>query len=215
MTKVRCLIITTILGVWGTASADVYKYIDEDGNVVFTDEPAESAESEVVELAPYDPPSTPTPIGRVRRNHQFDRDLEQIDQKRIDSLVEEQVSDHARRCNEARVALEVLHQGMPVYRVADGQYRADWSGDTYEGPRVYLSDTQREAAIDAQIRKLALNCTDPLDQEQQEQASISWHNKEKCMAARVNLDDLLKPGSRAPDQSIEERQKIVDRYCSE
>ena len=204
-----------MLGVCGAADAQVYKYVDEDGNVVFTDEPAENADSEVVELAPYDPPSTPTPIGRVRHNDQLDQDLQQIDRKRIDNLVQEQVSDHARRCNEARVALEVLHQGMPVYRVGDGKYRAHWSGDTYEGPRVYLSDTERESAIEAQIHKLALNCTDPLSLEQQNEASASWYNNEKCMAARVNLEDLLRPGSRAPDQSIEERQKIVDRYCNE
>lgn len=214
MTKIACLLFSTILGVCGAAVAEVYKYVDEDGNIVFTDEPTENADSELVELPSYDPPSTPTPIGRIKHDSQPDQDRVPADEQHIDELVQEQISDHDRRCTEARVALEVLHQGMPVYRVGDGKYRAAWAGDTYEGPRVYLSDAQHEAAITAQIRKLALNCTDPLNEEQQEQASTRWYNEEKCMAARVDLEDLLKPGSRAPEQSIEERQKVVDRYCS-
>lgn len=212
--RYKYLLIVTILCTCGAAEADVYKYIDEDGNVAFADEPPETTDSEVVELPSYDPPSTLTPLARVQRDRQIARDTEQIDKEKLDALVREQIADHDRRCTEARVALEVLHQGIPIYQVSEGKYRADWAGDTYEGPRVYLSDVDREEAITGQLRKLALNCSDPLNPEQQQQASTSWHNEEECRAARVNLEDLLKPGSRAPDQAIEERQKIVDQYCN-
>ena len=197
------------------ADAEIYKHIDEDGNVVYSDEPPASADSEVIELPNYDPPSTPTPVGRVGRRTLADKDLPSGPEVQEEQLINELEAYHERRCNEARVALNVLHQGMPVYRVGDGQYRALWSGDTYEGPRTYLSDAQRDEAINAEFRKLVQNCEDPLDMEKQSQASSGWINEEECRAAQVNLQDLLKPGSRAPDQAIEERQKLVDRYCAD
>ncbi len=211
--RIRYLSIVTMLFVCVAAAADIYKYVDENGNVVFTDEPTENAASEIVELPSYDPPSTRTPVGRVEGDRQPVQSLEQSEEKNLDALFQGQVSDHDRRCNEARVALEVLHQGMPVYRMAEGKYGAAWSGDTYKGPRIYLNDADREEAIVAQLRKLALNCTDPLDEEQQEQASTEWYNEEKCKAARTYFEELVEPASRTPDQAIEEQQKIVDQYC--
>lgn len=197
------------------AVADVYKYVDENGNVVYSDEPPPNSDSEVVELEPYAPPSTPTPIGRVTRDSEFSQDIEHVDPDRIDKLAREAERDQDRWCNEARVALEVLHQGMPVYRVGDGKYRAAWGGDTYDGPRVYLSERQREAAINGQVRKLVMNCKDPLNEEEQLEASEKWRNSERCEAARVNLAEVLEPGSRAPDQAIEDRQEVVDQYCKD
>lgn len=215
MTKRKCFLITTLVALFGVANGEVYKYVDAEGNVIFTDEPPTAVESEIVDLPSFDPPSTPTPIGRVRHPPQPNRDLDNAERRRIDNLVQEQVSAYERRCTEARVALEVLHQGMPVYRVRDGGYRAAWYGDAYEGPRVYLSDKQRDAAIDDQLHKLALNCTDPLSEEQQEQASSGWLSEEKCVAARKDLELLLQPNSRASDELLEQKREIVNRYCGE
>ena len=208
-------LIVTAICLSGFAEAEVYKYIDEDGNVVFTDEPPAASDSQVVDLPAYNPPSTPTPLARVPRDRQPAGDINQVDEENLDALLKEQTAAHDRRCAEARVALEVLHQGIPVYQVSEGKFRAKWSGDTYEGPRVYLSDVEREEAIIGQLRKLVLNCSDPLDPDEQHKASTGWHKEEECRAARVNLEDLLKPGSRAPDQAIAERRKIVDEYCTQ
>ena len=195
--------------------ADVYKYVDENGNVVFSDEPPPNTDSEVIELEPYAPSSTPTPVGIVRRDGLEGGELEHVDDEYIEQLARQQLEDHNRRCLEARVALEVLHQGMPVYQVGDGMYRAAWAGDTFEGPRVYLSDAQRENAINGQVRKLAMNCKDPLNTEQQQKVSDDWMNDERCRAARVNLAEISLPNSRAPDEAIEDRQRVVDQYCKD
>ena len=215
LTKRKGLLVATLVALFGVANGDVYKYVDEGGNVVFTDEPPANVESEIVDLPSFDPPSNPTPIGLVRRTPQQGQDLEKAERQRIDNLAQDQVSAHERRCTEARVALEVLHQGMPVYWVRDGEYRAAWVGDTYNGLRVYLSDKQREVAIDDQLYKLALNCADPLNEEQQDQAASDWLNEEKCMAARTDLELFLKPKSRAPDDFLEQKREIVDRYCGD
>lgn len=211
----KCLYVLLLSVLSVPAMADVYKYVDEDGNVVFSDEPPPDADSEVVELEPYTPSSTPTPVGIVRRDGPEGGELEHVDDEYIEQLARQQLEDHKRRCLEARVALEVLHQGMPVYRVGDGMYRAAWAGDTFEGPRVYLSDAQREDAISGQIRKLAMNCKDPLNKEQQQKASDEWMNDERCRAARVNLAEISLPNSRAPDEAIEDRQRVVDEYCED
>ncbi len=211
----QCLIVLMLSILSVPAMADVYKYVDENGNVVYSDELPPNVESEVVELEPYAPSSTPTPIGKVRRNGLKGEELEHVDDEYIEQLAQQQVKDHDRRCDEARVALEVLHQGMPVYRVGDGKYRAAWAGDTFEGPRVYLSDAQRESAIDGQIRKLAMNCKDPLNMDEQRKVSSDWMNEEQCQAARVNLAEISRPNSRAPDEAIEDRQRVVDQYCKD
>ena len=211
----KCLFVLFLSVLSVPAVADVYRYVDENGNVVFSDEAPPNVESEVVELEPYAPSSTPTPVGIVRRNGVEGDELEHVDDEYIERFARQQVEDHDRRCLEARVALEVLHQGMPVYRIGDGMYRAAWAGDTFEGPRVYLSDVQREDAIDGQIRKLAMNCKDPLNTEQQQKASRDWMDDERCRAARVNLAEISRPNSRAPEQAIEDRQRVVDQHCKD
>ena len=215
LTKRTGLLTATLVALYGVAAGEVYKYEGADGNVVFTDEPPADVESEIVEIPSYGPPSTPTPIGRVGHAPDKNQHVDELEQQRIDGLVQEQVSAHERRCTEARVALEVLHQGMPVYWVRDGEYRAAWYGDTYEGTRGYLSEKQRENAIDGQLRKLALNCTEPFDEEQQEKAAIDWLKAEKCMAARKDLELYLEPKSRAPDGFLDRKREVVDRYCGD
>lgn len=202
-----------LIVLFGTASGEVYKYEDANGNVVFTDEPPVDVVSEIVDLPPYDPPSTPTPIGRVSDISREQQDVGASERKRIDGLWQEQNKAHRRRCTEARVALEVLHQGMPVYWVREGEYRAAWEGDTYEGSRTYLDDEQRHEAIDSQLHKLARNCADPLNEEQQKQAADDWLRKEKCMQARKDLELYLAPKSRAPDDFLKQKRELVSRYC--
>lgn len=215
MKKRRGFLITIPLTLFGVAHGEVYTYEDADGNAVFTDEPPVNVESEIVDLPSYDPPSTPTPFGRVRRTPQQGQGADQAERQRIDNLVQDQLSAHERRCTEARTALEVLHQGMPVYWVRDGEYRAAWRGDTYEGRREYLGEKQRVEAIDGQLRKLALNCADPLNEEQQERAAKDWLNGEKCVAARADLEFFLQPNSRAPDEFLKQKREIVDQYCGD
>lgn len=198
---------------FGIAYGEVYKYEDADGNVVFTDEPPADVETEVVDLPAYGPPSTPTPIGRVRRPPAENPDIDEAERRRIENLAQEQIAEHERRCVEARVALEVLHQGMPVYWVRDGEYRAAWHGDTYEGSRVYLSERQRTEAIDGQVRKLVQNCADPFSEEQQAQASDDWLNEEKCMEAREDLELNLRQQTRATEDFLERKREKVRRYC--
>lgn len=207
------VIVLALYGMSESANAEVYRYKDANGNVVYTDERPIDVESEVVVLPPHGPPSTPTPVGRVRRapeNRELESDREQ---QRIDNLVQEQVSSLDRRCNEARVALEVLHQGMPVYSVGDGEYRAAWEGDTYEGPRNYLNEKQRQDAIDGQLRKLALNCADPLNEGEQDRAAANWIKQEKCRQAEKDLEFYLTPKSRAPDDFLKQKRELVDKYC--
>ncbi len=214
-TKLKGLLVAIPFVLCGVAVGEVYKYEDADGNVVFTDEPPPEVESEIVDLPSYDPPSTPTPIGRVKRERPPVEELDPAEKRRVENLAREQAEAQGRRCTEARVALEVLHQGMPVYLVSEGEYRAAWYGDTYEGERAYLSEKQRERAIDGQLRKLTLNCADPFNEEEWTQTSNDWLNREKCMAALMDLELFLRPNSRAPVEFLEQKRVIVRKYCDD
>lgn len=206
-----------ILAAWvlsaGVAHAEVYKYIDADGTVTFTDEPPTIVESEIVNLPPIDPPSTPTPIGVSTRFSKQDQLSNDSGGQHIDDTPLEPHSASERRCTAARVSLEVLNQAMPVYRVRNGEYRAAWNGDTHLGHRKYLSEAQRQSAIDEQYRAMVTNCAEPFNDKHQEQAHRDWYNAEHCASAREDLRMILQPGSRTPDDAVEQKQKIVDQYC--
>ena len=208
------LFLATLVALTGVAHADVYKYIDADGTVTFTDDPPADVKSELVDLQPFNPPSTPTPIGVHRRSSVQAQVFGEVEVKRIDGLVQEQVSANERRCTEARVALEVLRQAMPVYWVRNSEYRAAWAGDTHVGHREYLGEEQRQSAIDNEYQALVNNCAEPFSEERQEQAHSDWYNAEHCKSAREDLEMILQPGSRTPDDAVEQKQKIVDQYCS-
>jgi len=202
-----------------SGATEVYRSVDEDGNVQFSDEPPDGVESEVIELKTTKPPSSPSVIGRPRTNQPTGSGLDpaaaEREAARLELLANQQLAALERRCNEARVALEVLHQGMPVYRVGDGEFRAAWKGDTFKGTRTYLDDATRSKEIDAALRKLVMNCENPLDMEEQYKASSKWERSERCTAARADLEAVTQPYARAPDQSIAERQKLVDQYCDD
>jgi len=208
------LFLVTLLALPCASVAEIYKSVDKDGNVVYSDEPSQEQESELVELGPIDPPSTPTMIGQPRRDSLTGPD-DGLNPEMREQLIREQQAAHGRRCKEARVALDVLHEGMPVYRVDDGVYRPAWSGDQYRGKREYLTDAMRDNAIDDELRKLAMNCKEPLDEDEQIEVGIKWRKAEHCAAARVDLEFLLRPDSRAANTSIEDAQRLVDQFCED
>ena len=52
----KLILLVLLMSPGVTGAAEVYKSVDEDGNVVFTDEPPDGVDSEPVHLEPYGPP---------------------------------------------------------------------------------------------------------------------------------------------------------------
>jgi hypothetical protein len=84
MIKLRLLLFPVVLGLSCTASAQVYKSTDADGNVIFTDTPAADSEeveisepniADPVEVPAYVPPPEPQPKAVEQQTRQPGEEL--------------------------------------------------------------------------------------------------------------------------------------------
>ena len=115
------------------ATADIYKWVDEEGNVHYSDNPPQNAETERVQL-----PSTPDPKGDP--SEALRRRLEQAEKAKVRRSEERLAASAAKegkraaqvardqRCLETRMQLAVLQEQRPVYRDGQGRFRLQWGG---------------------------------------------------------------------------------------
>ena len=141
--------VTLLLAAWAfvisPCSAEIYKWVDEEGNVHFGDRP-KNAEAEQLKLPAPAPPS-PTPDRRDRLETQqrmLDVYREEREQKK--QAVAEEKARRKRleaRCNAARDQLRNYKESQLYDLTSDGE-------------RKFLTDSERQATIDelaAQIKK--------------------------------------------------------------
>ena len=72
-TLLRCLLILWVAGAGFTANAQVYKQVDEDGNITFTDQPAPDATP--VEIKPTNTTPPPSPSAYPQATPESDTDV--------------------------------------------------------------------------------------------------------------------------------------------
>jgi hypothetical protein len=117
-------------------------------------------------------------------------------------------------CLEARKQLAVLQElHLPVYRDEKGQFRAKWEYDTYQGKQEYLNDAMRASATEQAREKVVANCKHPNDAKEQKIARKQWIRSEYCAKHKAELEALEKPSSRAANQDIEKKRRLVNMYC--
>jgi hypothetical protein len=125
------------------AAVPVYRWIDEAGNVHYSDRVPDTArESQGVELLPP-PPAAEVDAARTRLSR-LQEDLAAAAQRRAEvqererierELAEAQRVEWLRRCTFAQQNLYALAQARPVYRIDE------------TGKRVYLDDRERAAEV--------------------------------------------------------------------
>lgn len=124
-----------------TANADVYKYTDANGNVLYTDKPATlpaerlNVESKKTDLAAVQARQE----ADAKRQQDADRDrqatnVQQADQKAATEL---NAKDKAERCSKARARYDSYMNSQRLYEAAPS------------GERRYLSDQELTAARNA------------------------------------------------------------------
>jgi hypothetical protein len=134
----------------GSGHAEIYKWVDENGDVHYSDQrPDQAAEAVDIEAAP--PVNSPQAI---ERNKQIDDALkivtetreerEESDRERDEAIADRQA--HQLKCQQVRTYRDRLEQGGFLYR-KDDEYRNA------------LSDEEIEAEIDKLNRQLKENCT--------------------------------------------------------
>jgi hypothetical protein len=131
------LLIILLLGCMGGANAEIYKWVDAQGNTHYGERPPADSDAESVTVRKG--PSTPDPLLERHRNRQ-QKFLEVLQQEREEKEEQEKKNTQEReqrlhRCHRARDKLR-------SYRHAGGIYNID-----KKGKRVYLDQEEREKAI--------------------------------------------------------------------
>ena len=198
------------------AATDVYKWVDEDGNVHYCDSPPEGVEVERIDIAPA-PCAQATAADGDQLETADDR-YRRLKQEREAAAAGRAADDRSAieredRCAYLRKQLISLQQQLPVYRDEEGNFRTLSRYDAYDGKRQYLDDAERKKEIARVERDIELACEDPSSRKEQALAAWERMNEKRCEYARQKLALLLDEGSRATRQDIEEAQADVDQYC--
>ncbi len=132
----------------------VYKWVDEDGNVHYSDQPppqGHEAEELILESAPSgdDVREAQKRLDALQAKYQTSQDQRSAarEEKRLQRKLEEaQRVDRQRRCIFARQNLHTLKEKLPVYSIDE------------KGDRVYLDAEGRTAAIERKRAEINTFC---------------------------------------------------------
>ncbi len=122
-----------------TVAAQVFKWIDKDGKVNFSDTPppAEAVKGEAKKLTVLPPTTTPAPApAKVKAAVDPAKDAEKkktelAEKAKKDEVAEQNAKQNEERCKEAKRYLSTLDSGTPLRQSNDA------------GERVFMSDEQR------------------------------------------------------------------------
>ena len=148
----RLIIALAILLATATVAAQVYKWVDKDGKVQYSDTPpppsATKAEAKKVDAVPSAPATTAASAPAAGKALQ-DRNKD-YDKRRADAAEKSKKDDEAQKtaaaedenCRRASAAVRDLESGRPITKVGDS------------GEILFVTDEQRQAEI-AKARDLA------------------------------------------------------------
>ncbi len=206
------LLVTVPLG----AAAEIYKWIDENGQVHFTDSPPPN-QGERVEVEVQKPPAEPDE-GELRRLELIRQAEERrAHDERVAAREEQEVHAPARRlaaCDQARVSWYALNQRMPVYWTEDGTLRPHWNNDTYRGERRYVADADRAATREELEASISRNCPNGHVENSAGTAYQRWLADEWCAVYRVRLEEAQRDEARTPADRIEAMEAQVRETCA-
>jgi len=214
-----CLIIGVLQSnAWG---AEVYRWVDEDGNVHFSDAPPEQHSAEKIVTQEHVP--KPPDEGELRRRallKQADAEAERIlaEREAERAAHKQELEDQSRTdalCADARTRLAILNEQKPMHYDADGHLRAQWRQDPYQGARTYLSDAERASLRNDMESLVEERCGQAPDPASQTKARLKWIWSERCAVARAELEVMVSERSRTPRSEIEKQQGIVAFWCDD
>ena len=151
------LIAGVVIGFWvlsAPAAESIYKWVDEDGNVHFSDHPprqASKAEELRIESAPSDDIVREAQETRDRLKTKQQTSLDQrsaaSEQKRLQAEVDQvRRDDRQRRCTKAREQIQSLDHHMPIYYIDES------------GNRIFFDDKKRADLIEFYQRETKMFC---------------------------------------------------------
>jgi Domain of unknown function (DUF4124) len=142
-----------ILLATATVAAQVYKWVDKDGKVQYSDTPpppgATKAEAKKVETGPGTSTSTaPAPAKSLQdRTQDFDkRKADAAEQSKKAGEAQKKTAENDENCKGAKSALADLESGRPIRRSND------------KGELAYMSDEERQAEVTRARAVVASSC---------------------------------------------------------
>ncbi len=196
------LLVPFLLASSSSLLADVYRWVDENGEVHFSDKKPASVQAEVVDIETRKPPSEPDE-GELRRLELVRQAEERFRETVKLSPPEAPVQvDHDMACRNARRNFAALQEVMPVYRDDAGNYRPQWHGDYYQGQRAYVKDDERETVKRKVMADIRAHCADPADEDALYGAYDEWIASEHCEIARRAVERAARPESRTPEDVL-------------
>ena len=211
----KVILIICIMAIAGISLGAIYRWVDEEGRVHYSDKPTDKHKTKEVDV---EPGPSPEEIDKARERAEKlkQRSLEEPAKESVDQSENENRLAQEQYCLEARQQLAVLQEmHLPVYSDGQGKFRAKWKYDTYQGKREYLDDAMRASAIEQVREKVAANCKHPDDAKKQELARKQWIKSEHCAKHRVELEALEQPSAHTVRQDLEKKRRLVKKYCGE
>ena len=205
------------------SAAQIYRWVDENGKVHFSDKKPETREAETVSVEA--PPVLPPDEGELRRREllrraeadfQYKRRRAAEEDARTQALEQEIASrqnTQQAKCDDARIRLGVLGEPMPVYWTSSGEMRPAWTNDVYKGDRRYIDDGERPALRAAAERDMQTHCANPEDGNAQYFTYRYWEHQQWCLALKADIVDAQQPRMRTPKEEIETLQAKFKREC--
>ena len=195
-------------------ASEVYKRVDDEGNVYYSDTPPENVESERVQVDVAPPPGDAS-AERVLERAEQTRERLAAERAAQTAADEAEAARHAadrQRCDFAPQQLISLQQNLPVYRDETGKLRARSEYDVYDGEREYLDDEQRALEIVRVQKDIQRYREHPGDSGEQFDAAWDRMMSKRCEAARVQLK-AVEADRHSPRQATEDARAEVRRYC--
>ena len=185
------------------ASAEVYRWVDAEGNVHFSDKKPPGRTAEEVEIQTRQPAEEPDE-GELRRLALV-REAEERFRETVKLLPPpgDSSAGSAADCADARRNYGVLQEPMPVYQADDGTYRPQWQSVTYQGGRLYVADEDREQVKAEVWEDVVAYCDRPDDLDALDAAYDAWFAREHCEISRQRLEKAEREEDRTPDGVIE------------
>ena len=138
-----------------SASASIYKWVDEKGVTHYSESPPPGKEARTINLQPPPPKEVTEQAIQELQEQELEsekRDTERQEAKQKKKAAEESARVEAlnrqQRCIRARENLETLRIKRPVYRLDE------------HGNRVYFNDKERAAEMDRMKEEIANYCGD-------------------------------------------------------
>jgi len=199
-------------------NAEIYKWVDADGNTHFTDKKP-PAKSEEIKLRTTAPQKTPD-AGEIRRRELVERvQLEtkhraEMEKKRPKPEVQTP-TDHLPKCKSARHRWYALTQEMPVYWTELKTVRAAWHSDTYKGQRAYISDKERPSLQAQALKEIESFCPNGEIDDEEGSQYADWLRIEECLVGEAKLEMAKRDSSRTTKSILANLQEEVRELCNQ